>query len=72
MIMCVPLCYPLSLHMSQLLSTGRPISSFIQVAPFTAEQISNADLFCIIQFYICNYSEVVSFYQQTERHYYIV
>ena len=26
MIMCV-LCYPLSIHMSQLLSTGRPISS---------------------------------------------
>ena len=28
MIMCVLLCYPLSIHMSQLLSTGRPISSF--------------------------------------------
>ena len=27
MIMCVLLCYPLSIHMSQLLSTGRPISS---------------------------------------------
>ena len=27
MIMCV-LCYPLSIHMSQLLSTGRPISSY--------------------------------------------
>ena len=27
MIMCV-LCYPVSIHMSQLLSTGRPISSF--------------------------------------------
>ena len=26
MIMCV-LCYPVSIHMSQLLSTGRPISS---------------------------------------------
>ena len=34
MIMCVLLCYPVSIHMSQLLSTGRPISSstlFIQV-----------------------------------------
>ena len=27
MIMCVHLCYPVSIHMSQLLSTGRPISS---------------------------------------------
>ena len=31
MIMCVLLCYPVSIHMSQLLSTGRPISSFIYV-----------------------------------------
>ena len=29
MIMCVLLCYPLAIHMSQLLSTGRPISSYI-------------------------------------------
>ena len=28
MIMCVLLCYPVSIHMSQLLSTGRPISGF--------------------------------------------
>ena len=28
MIICVLLCYPVSIHMSQLLSTGRPISSF--------------------------------------------
>ena len=28
MIMCVLLCYPVSIHMSRLLSTGRPISSF--------------------------------------------
>ena len=27
MIMYVLLCYPVSIHMSQLLSTGRPISS---------------------------------------------
>ena len=27
MIMCVLLCYPVSILMSQLLSTGRPISS---------------------------------------------
>ena len=27
MIMCDLLCYPVSIHMSQLLSTGRPISS---------------------------------------------
>ena len=29
MIMCVLLCYPVSIHMSQLLSTGRPISSYM-------------------------------------------
>ena len=29
MIMCVLLCYPVSIYMAQLLSTGRPISSFI-------------------------------------------
>ena len=28
MIMCVLLCYPVSIHMSQLLSTGHSISSF--------------------------------------------
>ena len=28
MIMCVLLCYPVSIHMSQLQATGRPISSF--------------------------------------------
>ena len=29
MIMCVLLCYPVSIHMSQLQATGRPISSLI-------------------------------------------
>ena len=29
MIMCVLLCYAVSIHMLQLLSTGRPISSFL-------------------------------------------
>ena len=28
MIMCVLLCYPVSIHMSQVQATGRPISSF--------------------------------------------
>ena len=31
MIMCVLLCYPVSIHMSQLLSTGRPISSLFSL-----------------------------------------
>ena len=35
MIMCVLLCYPVSIHMSQLLSTGRPISSFTMSCSFT-------------------------------------
>ena len=29
MIMCVLLCYPVSIHMSQLQATGRPISSVL-------------------------------------------
>ena len=29
MIMCLLLCYPVFIHMSQLLSTGHPISSLI-------------------------------------------
>ena len=35
MIMCLLLCYPVSIHMSQLLSTGRPISSFLNAVPIT-------------------------------------
>ena len=30
MIMCVLLCYPVSIYMSQLQATGRPISSFVK------------------------------------------
>ena len=30
MIMCVLLCYPVSIHMSQLQATGRPIFSYKQ------------------------------------------
>ena len=33
MIMRVLLCYPVSIHMSQLLSTGRPISSWVCKPP---------------------------------------
>ena len=35
MIMCVLLCYPVSIHMSPLLSTGRPISSFSVLLNFS-------------------------------------
>ena len=35
MIMCVLLCYPISIHMLQLLSTGRPISSFLMWSDLT-------------------------------------
>ena len=38
MIMCGLLCYPISIHMSQLLSTGRPISSSI-IKDATAPQV---------------------------------
>ena len=37
MIMCVLLCYPVSIHMSQLLSTRRPISSCL---PFTFAKVT--------------------------------
>ena len=38
MIMCVLLCYPVSIHMSQLLSTGHPISSFmVNLSPIMNE-----------------------------------
>ena len=33
MIMCVLLCYPVSIRMSQLQSTGRPISSSLLLSP---------------------------------------
>ena len=29
MIMCILLCYPVSIHMSKLQATGRPISSIV-------------------------------------------
>ena len=32
MIMCVLLCYPVSIHMSQVQATGRPISSLIIIS----------------------------------------
>ena len=37
MIMCVLLCYPVSIHMSQLQATGRPISSLIPVRSITCQ-----------------------------------
>ena len=44
MIMCVLLCYPVSIHMSQLLSTGHPISSLVQ--PLLSEQ-TEIGRFCL-------------------------
>ena len=44
MIMCVLLCYPVSIHMSQLLSTGRPISSFTLDTPLWCMQALNSTL----------------------------
>ena len=43
MIMCVLLCYPVSIHMLQLLSTGRPISSCRKVQMETPESIRDSD-----------------------------
>ena len=41
MIMCVLLCYPVSIHMSQLLSTGCPISSFEEKMKELNREFSN-------------------------------
>ena len=38
MIMCVLLCYPVSIRMSQLQSTGRPISSILFVLNIARRQ----------------------------------
>ena len=39
MIMCVLLCYRVSIHMLQLLSTGRPISSLeLQIIKYVMDQ----------------------------------
>ena len=47
MIMCVLLCYPVSIHMSQLLSTGRPISSSLTVLllslPIVTDDIASSE-----------------------------
>ena len=45
MIMCVLLCYPVSIHMSQLLSTGHPISSFFSLKSFLGVNNSNQDIY---------------------------
>ena len=37
MIMCVLLCYPVSIHMSQLQATGRPISSLHHVCVWVTQ-----------------------------------
>ena len=47
MIMCVLLCYPVSIHMSQLQATGRPISSLFLKSPlvlFFTQENPNGDL----------------------------
>ena len=48
MIMCVLLCYPLSIYMSQLLSRGCPISSFYLYLTFFAQTSFLYKLLCTI------------------------
>ena len=40
MIMCVLLCYPVSIHMSQLQATGCPISSFYILYVFLLNKLT--------------------------------
>ena len=58
MIMCVLLCYPLSIHMSQLLSTGRPISSFFSELQKMIESES------VLQKYLQNEKHLGNFFLQ--------
>ena len=44
MIMCVLVCYPVSIHMSQLLSTGRPISSYLYFTHYLDLNITDTAL----------------------------
>ena len=48
MIMCVLLCYPVSIHMLQLLSTGRPISSLSTKILIKQRMIVNC--YCYLKF----------------------
>ena len=50
-IMCILLCYPVSIHMSQLLSTGRPIFSY-------KLEFSNSVLTCI---YVWKYLVIMTY-----------
>ena len=44
MIMCVLLCYPVSIHMSQLQATGRPISSLFLTNTFQHSGVHHSGL----------------------------
>ena len=54
MIMCVLLCYPVSIHMSQLLSTGHPISS-CKLKSHTRLLSPSYNVFTVVQIYHCRY-----------------
>ena len=61
MIMCGLLCYPLSIHMSQLLSTGRPISSLNPFGRISVVEVA-------LQFlYKCHF-KISPTYTITHRH----
>ena len=56
MIMCVLLCYPVSIHMSQLQATGRPISSLLRIVllqlPIVTDGISSSEPQILLQHHI--------------------
>ena len=54
MIMCVLLCYPISIHMSQVQATGRPISSFLVITRSPCAHDLVLDLFsCYHEIILC-------------------
>ena len=57
MIMCVLLCYPVSIHMSQLPSTGRPISSFSWCFIVTIRLQKKQ--FCVYRLYLNFYGSLI-------------
>ena len=66
MIMCVLLCYPVSIHMSQLQATGRPISSFTSYA--SAVNLRQYEIYTFDQ-YCSKYADFVTLDSEKKFHY---
>ena len=54
MIMCVLLCYPVSIHMSQLQATGHPISSLNYLFTFSIVFTQLSGFIKIVIVFLCS------------------